>query len=96
MTGAGQDGEADWNSAAPMSTTAGKLTPHAAWPARILVAPKASVVSPLGTSAFEPASIVGLDAVSLPSEFRLGGAQMLPGPRIGPDELNAAQTSEYW
>ena len=62
--------------------------------------PKASVVKPPGTSAFEPASIVGLDAVSwmsketgTPLSAKSGLAQMLPSPESGLLEPAAAHTS---
>ena len=75
------------NSLAPISTTAGKLCPQPACPARILASPKTSVVRPAGTSAFEPASIVGLDAFSLTSPVSVlrsdGSAQMSPSPGSG-------------
>jgi hypothetical protein len=66
------------------------LPVHPAWPARVLVVPKASVVKPAGTSTFDPASIVGLDAVSWtskeagsPLSASSGLAQMLPVPGRG-------------
>jgi len=83
-----------------MSTMAGNSPVHAAWSGRILVVPKKSVVSPLGTSAFEPASIVGLDAVSwtsketgTPLSARSGLAQMFPAPASGSLVLPRAQMS---
>ena len=51
--------------------------------------PKLSVVRPLGISAFEPPSSVGLTAVSCtsalpgPGPTSLGSAQMLPVPANG-------------
>ncbi len=58
--------------------------------------PAKSVVRPEGTSAFDPASIVGLAAVSSWPASSFGSAQMLPGPGWGAPEVGLVQVSEYW
>ena len=76
-----------------MSTIAAGAGPvQATVPASMRVEPKKSVVSPAGTSAFEPLSIVGLAAVSSTSVALIsaGGAQMLPAPGSAAPEAQAS------
>ena len=80
--GIGQTAVREPNSAAPISTTAVHVRL-----AKIRVAPYASDVTPAGTSAFEPASIVGLAAVSwtspLAAPASFGSAHTLCDPGNG-------------